>query len=139
MLDLHLRHRQETAISTSTALTDALTALAAAAQVPRREGAPTTSWRWSVRQRMTTVRDALMQATSATDDGWLAARGGVAFRERNVLLGRLGDLGTEVLENPDVDQVQSLVLRLAHDISHHLQKVHDLAYDDVELELGGSE
>ncbi len=88
---------------------------------------------------MTTVRDALMQATSATDDGWLAARGGAAFRERNALLGRLGDLGTEVLENPDVDEVQALVLRLVHDVSHHLQKVHDLAYDEVELELGGSE
>ncbi len=30
-------------------------------------------------------------------------------------------------------------LRLLTDINHHLQRLHDLAYDDVELELGGSE
>ena len=25
------------------------------------------------------------------------------------------------------------------DIEHHVQRLHDLAYDDVELEIGGSE
>ena len=29
--------------------------------------------------------------------------------------------------------------RLLTDISHHFQRLHDLAYDEVELELGGSE
>ena len=29
--------------------------------------------------------------------------------------------------------------RLLVDIAHHVQRVNDLAYDDVELELGGSE
>jgi len=29
--------------------------------------------------------------------------------------------------------------RLLVDISHHVQRLHDLAYDEVELELGGSE
>lgn len=131
--------RQEPAISTSTALTEALHALAAAAKAPRREGAPTTSWRWSVRQRMASVRDALMQENSASGDGWLAARGGVAFRERNTLLARLGDLGTQVLEDPDIEHLLADIGRLVTDVSHHLQRVNDLAYDEVEMELGGSE
>jgi len=131
--------RQEPAISNSTPLTDALTGLSAAAQVPRRDGAPTTTWRWSVRQRMGPVRDALMQESSGSDDGWLAARGGAAFRERNVLLARLGDLGSRVLEDPDVDAVRADVERLVTDVTHHVQRVNDLAYDEVELELGGSE
>ena len=29
--------------------------------------------------------------------------------------------------------------RLVMDIAHHVQRVHDLVYDDVELELGGED
>ena len=29
--------------------------------------------------------------------------------------------------------------RLAADIAHHEQRLHDLVFDDIELELGGSE
>ena len=126
-------------MSTSTAMAEALTSLAASAQVPLRAGAPTTSWRWSVRQRMAAVRDALMLESSSSDDGWLAARGGSAFRERNSLLSRLGDLGSRVLEDPDIDVVRADVGRLVTDVSHHVQRVNDIVYDEVELELGGEE
>lgn len=126
-------------MSTSSAMAEAITGLAAAAQQPLREGAPTTSWRWSVRQTMAAVRDALMQENSGSEDGWLAARGGAAFRERNTLLARLGDLGSRVLEDPDIDVVRADVGRLVTDVSHHVQRVNDLAYDEVEQELGGSE
>ena len=44
-----------------------------------------------------------------------------------------------MLESADVDQVRSDMKRLLTDISHHFQRLHDLAYDEVELELGGSE
>jgi hypothetical protein len=88
---------------------------------------------------MGAVRDALLVESAGSDDGWLAARGGAAFRERNVLLARLGDLGTRVLEDPDVAAVQAEVERLVTDVAHHVQRVNDLAYDEVELELGGSE
>ncbi len=88
---------------------------------------------------MTAVRDALLRETSGSDDGWLAARGGAAFRERNTLLARLGDLGSRVLEDADVDAVQADVARIVGDVSRHLQRVNDLAYDEVEMELGGSE
>ena len=126
-------------MSTSTAMAEALTGLAAAAQVPLREGASSTSWRWSVRQRMAAVRDALMLETNDSEDGWLAARGGAAFRERNALLARLGDLGTRVLEDKDVDVVRAEVGRMVTDVSHHVQKINDIAYDEVEMELGGEE
>ena len=61
------------------------------------------------------------------------------LRERTALLGRLSVLGPQVLESPDVEAVRVELLRLLVDVAHHVQRVNDLAYDDVELELGGSE
>ncbi|CAN5637078.1 hypothetical protein BH11ACT8_BH11ACT8_09860 [soil metagenome] len=125
----------------SATMTAALQQLAIANDAPRKEGPALGSWRWTVRQRMASVRDALLEengdATGA--DGWLAARGGAAFRERNALLGRLGELGAQVLEESDVAAVRAQVARLVVDVSHHVQRVNDLAYDEVEIELGGSE
>lgn len=121
----------------------ALALLDRALDAPRREGVALGNWRWTVRQRMTAVRDVLAheqvgpQGTGG--DGWLAARGGAAFREREGLLLRLGAAGTQVLEAPDAEAVRVELKRLLADVAHHLQRVHDLAYDEVELELGGSE
>ena len=61
------------------------------------------------------------------------------LRERNALLGRLSTLGPAVLDSPDVEVVRRDVKRLVADVAHHLQRLHDLAYDEVEIELGGSE
>lgn len=88
---------------------------------------------------MGAVRDALMSETSGTDDDWLTARGGMGFRERNALLARLGELGARVLEEPDVAALQDEVGRLVIDVTHHVQRVHDLAHDDGALGLGDSE
>lgn len=123
----------------TSALSTALRGVESALEVPRSEGVALGNWRWVVRQRMALVRDALIGESNTPDDGWLAARGGTAFRERNQLLGRLGALGPAVLESPDVEQVRDEVKRLLVDINHHVQRLHDLAYDDVEMELGGSE
>jgi hypothetical protein len=127
-----------------TGMAAALRALEQAIEAPGRDGAATDSisvgnWRWTVRQRMAGVRDALMGEAGDPDDGWLAARGGTAFRERNTLLGRISALGPQVLENPDVERVRSELRRLVADIGRHMQRLNDLVYDDVELELGGSE
>lgn len=103
------------------------------------DGVSTGNWRWTVRQRMTGVRDVLMLESEHPDDAWLSARRGAALRERQALLARIGMLGPEVLESPDLKGVRAQGLRLLTDINHHLQRMHDLAYDDVELELGGSE
>jgi hypothetical protein len=48
-------------------------------------------------------------------------------------------LSSQLLVSPDVDAVADQLSRLLVDIEHHRQRVHDLAYDDVELEIGGSE
>ncbi len=125
-------------------MTTALGALEQAIEAPRRHAAASDSitvgnWRWTVRQRMAAVRDVLVGEAGDPEDGWLAARGGRAFRERNALLGRMSDLGPQVLESPDVEQIRSELRRLVADIARHLQRLNDLVYDDVELELGGSE
>ena len=127
--------------ATSETLTAALRGLAGANESPAREGPGLGSWRWTMRQRMTTVRDALLAEIPSGDesDGWLAARGGTAFRERNALLLRLGTLGARVLEEPDIGAVRAEVARLVVDVTRHVQHVNDLAYDAVEMEIGGSE
>jgi hypothetical protein len=88
---------------------------------------------------MAAVRDALVGEVGPSDDGWLAARGGSAFRERNVLLGRMTAIAPKVLESPDVEPVRLELKRLLADIARHVQRINDLVYDEVEMELGGSE
>jgi hypothetical protein len=124
---------------TPTGMSAALQGLALALDAPHREGVPLGNWRWVVRQRMAAVRDHLISEGEHPEDGWLAARGGAALRERNALLVRLSALGPQVLESPGVDTVRTELKRLVADIAHHVQRLHDLAYDEVELELGGSE
>jgi hypothetical protein len=116
---------------------DALRALDRALDAPRGAGVPLGNWRWSVRQRLVIVRERLVAETLGTHDGWLAARGGAAFRERNDLLTRVTALTPAVLEVHDPEQVRLDLKRLVIDIARHIQHVHDLVYDDVELELGG--
>ncbi len=121
--------------------TSALHDLSAALDAPRRTSSQVAlgSWRWTVRQRMAAVRDLLISESAQHEDTWLAARGGLILRERNALLGRLSTLGPAVLDSHDVEVVRRDVKRLVTDVAHHLQRLHDLAYDEVEIELGGSE
>lgn len=123
----------------TTGMTSALQGLEHALEVPRRDGIALGNWRWTVRQRMAAVRDALVGEVGNPDDGWLAARGGTAFRERNALLGRMVHLGPLVLESADVEAIRLELKRLLADVGRHMQRLNDLAYDEVELELGGSE
>jgi hypothetical protein len=123
-------------MQTSTA---ALQSLHQAIDAPRMPGSPLGTWRWGVRRRMAGVRDLLASETTHHGDAWLAARGGTVLRERNALLGRLSALGPRVLESDCVEEVRADLERLLADIRHHLQRLHDLAYDEVEMELGGSE
>lgn len=105
--------------------------------VPPRPGMPLGNWRWGVRQRLASVRDALVEENPTAADGWLAARGGQAFRERGVLIARLAQLADSALTAPDPEVLRQDLRRLIGDIGRHVQHLHDLAYDDVELELGG--
>jgi hypothetical protein len=122
-----------------TATSAALLHLQQALDAPHQEGIALGNWRWVVRQRMASVRDSLVAEGEHWSDGWLAARGGAILRERNTLLTRLAAMGPSVLETPEVDRIRADLRRLLVDISHHVQRLHDLAYDEVELELGGSE
>jgi hypothetical protein len=97
------------------------------------------SWRWTVRRGIVPLRDALQRERQDPGDGWLSARHGRSARERAALLRRLAAYGPMVLEHPDVAEVREGLKRLLTDIDHHVQREHDLAYDEVELEIGGSE
>ena len=99
-----------------------LAALDQALDAPRRAGIPLANWRWVVRQRLVALRESLTQDSGTSDDGWLAARGGSAFRERNQLLGRLGALSADVLETPDVERTRTELKRLVADIAAHLDR-----------------
>ncbi|MEP9381973.1 hypothetical protein [Nocardioides sp. KR10-350] len=125
---------------TGPAMTEALRALEQAIAPPR-PGTPVGNWRWSVRQRLGGVRDALAAEDTVTAAGnaWLAARGGTALRERGSLLSRVAHLGTDVLDRPDVERLRAELRRLVVDLNHHVQRLNDLAYDEVELELGGED
>jgi hypothetical protein len=124
---------------TATGMTSAMQDLRQALDASCRPGVTLGTWRWNVRQRMAPLRDALVAETGAAGEGWLAAREGGLVRERNALLARLSALGPQVLESPDVDEIRAELHRLLVDVAHHTQRVNDLAYDEVELELGGSE
>lgn len=118
-----------------TGLEHAIMGLEQALTSPRRHQ----TWRWLVRQRMAGVKDALLAEQSRGGDAWLAARESHLERERAALLRRLGGLGLHVLNDPDVEPVRLELLRLVQDLEHHRQRVNDLVYDAVSLELGGSE
>lgn len=116
-------------------LESAILGLQGAANLPRQE----TTWRWQVRQRLAGIKDVLVAEHARTSEGWLAARAGSLLRDRNQLLARLVALGPRVLEGADLEAVRADLLRLVNDLEHHRQRLSDLAYDSVSLELGGSE
>ena len=103
------------------------------------------SWRHLVHQRIASVGDALT-AEVMVDECSVAARAGRLHRERTRLLDRLGALGTRLTsvqddaDDPDgTEHLRRHLLRLSHDISHHHQRVTDLAYDADGRDVGGSE
>ena len=107
------------------------------------DGAPAAgtpdSWRWRARALLADLRDLLVTDSPTAYDGWLAARGAGMLRERDMLLSRLGVIGTQVLQESATAGVRTELRRLVVDVEHHLQRRRDLVWDEVELELGGSE
>jgi hypothetical protein len=118
-----------------TGLEHAIIGLQQALDTPRRHQ----MWRWLVRHRMAGVKEALAMEHSRGGDAWLAAREIMLTRERDGLLRRLAALGPQVLDAPDVEPVRGELLRLVADLERHRQRLNDLVYDTVSLELGGSE
>jgi len=97
------------------------------------------NWRWLVRQRLSAVREALSDENFQSWDGWLAARSWTTDRERRQLLARISMIGSGVLDRVETDRVAVEVRRLLNDIEHYRQRMHDLVYDSVAMEIGGSE
>ncbi len=97
------------------------------------------NWRWQARRLLAEQRDLLLTHPAAAYDGWLAARGDGMLRERDSLLTRLAAMGPRVLHDPAIEDVRVALWRLLVDVEHHLQRRRDLVWDEVELELGGSE
>jgi len=119
-----------------TGLESAIQGLKQALDTPRRHH----MWRWLVRHRMSAVKDALSPEGGARDgDAWLAGRELTLHRERNALLQRLTELGPAVLESPDVEAVRAELSKLVAALERYRQRLNDLVYDSVSLELGGSE
>lgn len=118
-----------------TGLEHAVLGLQQALDAPRRHYV----WRRLVRHRMAAVAKALTAEVARENDAWLAARERTMRRERDVLLRRLGSLGGQVLDAADVEPVRVDLQRLVTDLEHHRQRLNDLVYDSVSLELGGSE
>ena len=118
-----------------TGLEHALIGLQQAIDSPRRHHV----WRWLVRQRMAGVKDALSGELARGGDAALASREIHLQNERRLLLRRLVELGPRVLDAPDIEEVRSDLHRLLADIDRHRQRLHDLVYDEVEIEFGGSE
>ncbi|CAM3174888.1 hypothetical protein NODU109028_01670 [Nocardioides dubius] len=120
-------------------LAHSMAELAQLLDAPRQSGTALGNWRWTVRQRLAAVRDDLAHESGFATNGWLMAREGHVLRERNSLLHRMATLSPFVLETPDPDDVRHDLRRLLADVTHHRQRIHDLVYDEVEIELGGSE
>ncbi|WP_104108241.1 hypothetical protein [Nocardioides sp. 616] len=99
---------------------------------------PLSVWRWAVLQRMNAVRELLVSETEVPPD-LLQARRSSALRERNTLLDRMTVLRFRVLADCDVDRANYELRRLMVDLRHHLQRLNDIAYDEVEGETGGSD
>jgi hypothetical protein len=97
------------------------------------------SWRHIVRQRAVQVAEALTAESAVAVDSWLSARAGHLERERNALLTRLTVLRTLLAEASDIEPVRDSMRRLLLDVRHHHQRVNDLAYDALALDVGGSE
>jgi hypothetical protein len=118
-----------------TGLESAIQGLQQALDSPRRQH----MWRWLVRHRMATVKDALSTEGSQDGAAWLASRELGLHRERVALLQRLTDLGPAVLESPDIEQVRAELHKVVSALERYRQRLNDLVYDSVSLELGGSE
>lgn len=96
-------------------------------------------WRWNVRRRLSEVKDALSDVQAGHPEAWLAARTQLSDRDRFQLQARVVALSGGVLDKLETETIVHQVRRLLADLEHHVQREHDLVYDSVSLELGGSE
>jgi len=77
--------------------------------------------------------------TATRDEAWLAARDDCVRRQARQLGARVAALlGAVDAAGEGPRRLLAGAERLLVDLEHHVQRLHDLAYDEVELELGES-
>lgn len=84
------------------------------------------------------VRQASATDAPSSDDGWLSPRTSATGRRRERLLAQVDALGG-MLPQLSGPSARIELRRLLVDLDHYQQRVHDLAYDTMHLDLGGSE
>lgn len=99
-------------------MTDALRALDIAIAAPR-PGSNVGLWRWSVRQRLAAVREALLVIDNGQE--WHAMSDVGALRDRGTLLSRLATLANDVLDRTDLEDLRLELRRLLLDVHRHLK------------------
>ena len=96
------------------------------------------SWRWLVRQRVAAVLEALAGENTRAGDAWLTGRLHRLSRERDVLSLKLDRIVGQMLDG-EVEPLRAELRRVITELARHRQRLNDLLYDTVALELGGSE
>jgi hypothetical protein len=97
------------------------------------------SWRYLVKQRLNWVDAALASDASPDAEPWLQPRLEGLHRERARLMGRTSLLASTICEAVDLEPVRESLARLVHDLERYQQRVNDVAYDAVDMDVGGSE
>jgi hypothetical protein len=96
-------------------------------------------WRWNLRRRLSDVKEALGDPGAYGVEAWLLGREVTSNRCRRQLQTRVATLAAGVLDRLDAATITTELRRLQTDLEHYVQRLHDLLYDSVALELGGSE
>jgi hypothetical protein len=96
-------------------------------------------WRWEMHRALTDVRDDLSGEQPGVREQWLTSRGRRVADERDRLLLRVSAAGSATLHAEDLTELGTDLRRLSSDLARHAQRLTDLAWDDVEMEIGGSE
>jgi hypothetical protein len=97
------------------------------------------SWRYLVKQRLTWVDAALAADNTYDAEPWLQPRLERLHRERVRLMSRTSLLASTICETLDLEPARESLARLVQDLQHYQQRVNDLAYDAVDMDVGGSE
>jgi len=105
------------------------------AAFPDQSATPPSLSRMNVESALVALRERLAPPPTPVGDGWLSPRGGHVDRQRARLEARL----TALEARGRGDGVRAELARLLVDVDHYLQRRNDLAYDEVEAEIGGSE
>lgn len=94
-------------------------------------------WLWQLRQQLFALREELASDRVRSFDGWLTAKASATDRTRRQIMGRISVVLAK--DFPDVDTAHLVGTRMLHDLEHFQQRVSDLTYDAVSMEIGGSE